>query len=287
MNFGRRISGFLRISLILAVFFAALTRAQKVGDERAFSYDESSRIGPSHWGGIRPEWRACNSGRMQSPIDLLHQRVQIVSNLGRLDRNYKPAHATFINRGHSIMLNWTNDAGHIKINGTMFHLKQCHWHSPSEHTLDGTKFDLEIHLVHVSHDNRTAVIGIMYKIGHPDSSLSMLTRDFEALAETRQVEKYIGIIDPNFIKFGSKKYYRYTGSLTTPPCTQNIIWTIERKTEFLSEFDNLQGCCKMNNQLQTMRKRAVSGNSAAARKSCALKGKECHKLVCFLIKVAI
>ncbi|KAH6814033.1 alpha carbonic anhydrase 7, partial [Perilla frutescens var. frutescens] len=229
MNFGRRISGFLLISLILAVFFAALTRAQKVGDERVFSYNESSRIGPSHWGGIRPEWRACNSGRMQSPIDLLHQRVQTVSNLGRLDRNYKPANATFINRGHSIMLKWRNDAGHMKINGSMFHLKQCHWHSPSEHSLDGTKFDLEIHLVHVSDDNRTAVIGIMYKIGHPDSSLSMLTRDFEALAETRQVEKYIGIIDPNFIKFGSKKYYRYTGSLTTPPCTQNIIWTIETK----------------------------------------------------------
>lgn len=75
-----------------------------VEDEREFSYDETSETGPSNWGKIHPEWHSCNSGEMQSPIDLHNKRVQIVSHLGKLDRNYKPANATFVNRGHDMMV---------------------------------------------------------------------------------------------------------------------------------------------------------------------------------------
>ncbi|KAI3450590.1 hypothetical protein Pfo_007255 [Paulownia fortunei] len=217
------------IILVLVLSFACLTRAQEVDDEREFSYEEDSEIGPAHWGEIRPEWKECNSGRMQSPIDLLNERVEIVSYLGRLKRDYKPSNATLINRGHDMMLRWTDSAGHIQINGTLFQLRQCHWHSPSEHTINGRRFDMEVHLVHESNDNRTAVIGIMYKIGRPDSFLSMMRRDLEAVAQIRDVEKAVGLINPELIKFGSRKYYRYIGSLTVPPCTQNIIWTIVRK----------------------------------------------------------
>ncbi|PIN10781.1 Carbonic anhydrase [Handroanthus impetiginosus] len=219
---------------IILVLVACLTIAdQEVDDEREFSYDEDSEIGPAHWGEIRPEWRNCSTGRMQSPIDLLNHRVEIVSYLGRLKRAYKPSNATLINRGHDIMLRW-QDAGHIQINGTIFQLRQCHWHSPSEHTINGRRFNMEIHLVHQSNDNRTAVIGIMYQIGRPDSFLSMMKPNFEAVAEKRNVEIDVGIIDPKLIKFGSRKYYRYIGSLTTPPCSPNVIWTIVRKVRTVS-----------------------------------------------------
>ncbi|PIM98647.1 Carbonate dehydratase [Handroanthus impetiginosus] len=109
----------LAVVLVLVISFACLARAQEVDDERGFSYDENSENGPSNWGNIRPEWRECNTGRMQSPIDLLNERVQIVSDLGRLKRNYKPSNATLINRGHDMMLRWTGNAGHININGTL------------------------------------------------------------------------------------------------------------------------------------------------------------------------
>ncbi|KAL2239423.1 UNVERIFIED_CONTAM: Alpha carbonic anhydrase 7 [Sesamum indicum] len=198
-------------------------------DERQFSYEEDSEIGPSNWGKIRPEWSQCNSGRLQSPIDLLNQRVEEVSHLGRLKRNYNPSNATLINRGHDMMLRWRNDAGHIQINGTLYHLRQCHWHSPSEHTINGKRFDMETHLVHESDDKRTAVIGIMYKIGRPDAFLSMLKRDFEAIVETRDVERTVGVVNPKLVELGSRKYYRYMGSLTVPPCTQDIIWTMVKK----------------------------------------------------------
>ncbi|KAL2488713.1 Alpha carbonic anhydrase 7 [Forsythia ovata] len=209
--------------------FMGLTRAQEVDDESEFSYVEDSENGPANWGKIKPEWKMCNSGTMQSPIDILNERVEVVSHLGRLHRDYKPSNATLINRGHDMMLRWEGGAGSIHINGTKYQLKQAHWHSPSEHTLNGKRFDMEVHLVHESMDNKTAVLGIMYKIGRPDSFLSVIKQDLEALVDTPNVERAVGIIDPKLIKFGSRKYYRYIGSLTVPPCTQNIIWTILRK----------------------------------------------------------
>ncbi|KAG6431901.1 hypothetical protein SASPL_103473 [Salvia splendens] len=230
-----RVCEFSIIFLVLAASIAALARAQEVDDEREFSYDESSGIGPSRWGEIHHEWKACNSGQMQSPIDLRNKRVQIVSHLGKLKRSYKPANATLINRGHDMMLRWTNYAGHININGTKFHLRQCHWHSPSEHTLDGRKFDMEVHMVHESDAGRTAVIGIMYKIGRHDTFISTLKPGFQALSEVKDIEIAIGIVDPYLIKFGSRKYYRYIGSLTVPPCTPNIIWSIVRKVRTVTK----------------------------------------------------
>ncbi|KAL8501393.1 hypothetical protein ACS0TY_020796 [Phlomoides rotata] len=215
--------------LLLLISFPFFATPQEVENEREFSYAENSEIGPAHWAEIHPEWKDCNSGDMQSPIDLLNKRVRIVSHLGTLNRNYYPANATLINRGHDMMLRWTEDAGHIQINGTRYYLRQCHWHTPSEHTLNGRRFDMEVHLVHQSSDNRTAVIGIMYKIGRHNSFLTKINRELEALTHVQDIEKNVGIIDPELIKFGSRKYYRYIGSLTVPPCTQNIIWTIVRK----------------------------------------------------------
>ncbi|KAA8544081.1 hypothetical protein F0562_021742 [Nyssa sinensis] len=164
---------FCSILIVLVLLSVSCPEAsQEVEDETEFSYKEGGDNGPEHWGEIHPEWSLCGNGAMQSPIDLLNERVEVVSYLGRLKRNYKPSNATLINRGHDIMLKWTDDAGYIQINGTQYHLKQCHWHTPSEHTINSRRFDMEVHLVHESNSNETAVVGIMYKIGRSDSFLS-------------------------------------------------------------------------------------------------------------------
>ncbi|PHT80086.1 Bifunctional monodehydroascorbate reductase and carbonic anhydrase nectarin-3 [Capsicum annuum] len=204
-------------------------------DEREFSYGEKSENGPANWGKIHPEWRTCNTGKLQSPIDLLNKRVEVVSDLGILKKYYKPSNATLLNRGHDMMLRWEGSAGYLKINGTQYQLKQVHWHTPSEHTIDGKRFSLEAHLVHESNDGKTAVIGIIYKIGRPDSFLSMIETDLKALASAKGVEKAIGTINPKQIKLDGKKYYRYIGSLTTPPCTEDVVWTIDRKVKTVTK----------------------------------------------------
>lgn len=73
-------------------------------DEKEFDYNPNGEKGPAQWGRIHPEWGACSNGSMQSPIDLLNERVDIVSHLGRLNRSYKPGNATLRNRGHDMMV---------------------------------------------------------------------------------------------------------------------------------------------------------------------------------------
>ncbi|CAK9165208.1 unnamed protein product [Ilex paraguariensis] len=89
---------------LLLLLAACPATCQEVEDESEFSYVPGSDNGPERWGEIHPDWSMCNNGTMQSPIDLLHERVEIVSHLGRLKRDYKPSNAILINRGHDMMV---------------------------------------------------------------------------------------------------------------------------------------------------------------------------------------
>ncbi|GAA0140034.1 dehydratase [Lithospermum erythrorhizon] len=221
--------------ILVLLHFACIGRAQEVENEREFSYNHSSRVGPAHWGRIRPEWRICNNGTMQSPIDMLHQRVQVLPNLGIIRRDYRPANATLLNRGHDMMLRFEGGAGNMYINGTAYLLRQCHWHSPSEHTVNGKRFDMEIHLVHQSATGKIAVIGAFYHLGANDSFLLRMTPYLRALANTTAIERPVGMMDPRNIQIGSGTYYRYVGSLTVPPCTQFVDWSIVRSVRSVAD----------------------------------------------------
>jgi carbonic anhydrase len=139
-------------------------------DELEFSYVCGSENGPENWGKIKEEWATCGSGRMQSPIDL---SVSVSGHLAYLNHTYRPAEASVVNRGHDIMLKFHGDAGagSLWINGTAYHLTQLHWHSPSEHSVNGRRYNMELHMVHLSADNKAAVIGLLYKIGRHNDFL--------------------------------------------------------------------------------------------------------------------
>ncbi|XP_057451090.1 alpha carbonic anhydrase 7-like [Lotus japonicus] len=218
------------------VMLSCPAMSQEVEDESEFSYDVESETGPLHWGDIKPEWHSCKNGSMQSPIDLLNERVQIVSHLGALQMNYKPSNATLKNRGHDIMLELHDNSSYLQINGTKYVLKQFHWHSPSEHTIEGRRLDLELHMVHETPSgSQAAVIGMLFKTGRPDPLLSSLTNHLEAISNSTEAEIAVGVIDPGLIRIGRTQYYRYNGSLTTPPCTENVPWTIVREVRSVSK----------------------------------------------------
>ncbi|XP_022964924.1 alpha carbonic anhydrase 7-like [Cucurbita moschata] len=226
--------------LLCSFFFCILllsfkAQSQEVEDERAFDYESDGIKGPTHWGELRPEWHACKAGLMQSPIDMLHERVEVISHLGDLKINYKPSNATLKNRGHDMMMKWVEGGGFMEVNGMQYKLKQCHWHSPSEHTIDGKKFDLEAHLVHESSNGMVSVIGILYQIGEPDYFLSTIKDHLEVVSGSHEEERIIGVIDPTLIKIGSKRYYRYMGSLTVPPCTESVMWTMIHEVRTVTE----------------------------------------------------
>ncbi|KAI3471714.1 hypothetical protein Pfo_028364 [Paulownia fortunei] len=179
----------------------------KCRDESSFSYVVGAENGPQNWGNLTHSWTL----------------LVVWPSLGDLNRTYKPAPALIKNRGHDIEVEWTGDAGGIVINGTEFKLQQCHWHIPSEHTVNGTRFNMELHIVHSNSQGDIAVVGILYKLGQPDSFLARLS-PFLQSADREGTD--LGIVDPSCIKFEGREYYRYNGSLTTPPCSENVTWTV-------------------------------------------------------------
>ncbi|KEH16352.1 putative monodehydroascorbate reductase (NADH), Carbonic anhydrase [Medicago truncatula] len=228
----------LIFSLLTAIVLLSSCPAmsEEVEDETEFNYDEASPLGPPNWGHIKPnEWFLCKNGTMQSPIDLRDEVVQI-SNLGPLQTNYNPSNATLKNRGHDVKVELMSNSSYLQIDGTQYELLQFHWHTPSEHTINGVRFDLELHLVHQTPLNETAVIGVLYTIGMPDPFLSLLEDDLEAISNnTAGEERAVGVIDPNQINFNTTKYYRYMGSLTTPPCSENVTWTVIKEVKSVSQ----------------------------------------------------
>ncbi|XP_010916593.1 alpha carbonic anhydrase 7 isoform X2 [Elaeis guineensis] len=205
-------------------------------DEREFSYVRGSKRGPEHWGELKNSWSACGTGKLQSPIDLSDERVRVLPQLGELRSSYHPANAVMKNRGHDIEIEWKNQTGGIWINGTKYVLQQLHWHLPSEHTINGRRYSLELHMVHQTADNKTAVVGILYKIGRPDPFLAKMEdylKKVEDLAELE--EEKLGMVDPRDVRKGSSEYYRYMGSLTAPPCTEGVVWIIIRKVRTVTQ----------------------------------------------------
>ncbi|GMJ02430.1 A. THALIANA ALPHA CARBONIC ANHYDRASE 4, alpha carbonic anhydrase 4 [Hibiscus trionum] len=221
----------LLISSLCCFIPIAIASSDEVENETPFTYIEGTGKGPKDWGKLEPHWKLCDTGKLQSPIDLRAGKLQVVPSLGRLKRDYKPAPAVVKNRGHDITVRWTGYAGKININGTYYKLLQCHWHSPSEHTFNGTRYQMELHIVHVSDRGEIAVIAIVYKYGRPDSFLSRLFHHIKAVGDE---ERNVGIVNPGNIKFGSRKYFRYIGSLTVPPCSEGVVWTIINKVRTVS-----------------------------------------------------
>ncbi|PIN21462.1 Carbonic anhydrase [Handroanthus impetiginosus] len=228
---------FVPLLIFCLIFLGAKPiKAQEAENEREFDYSEKGERGPKKWGLLKEEWAACNNGTMQSPIDMSNERVKIISKTEK--RNYRASNATIKNRGHDIQIEWFGNAGSTFINGTEYPLRYAHWHSPSEHTIHGRRYDMELHLVHRNTDpnvkNNIAVVGVLYKIGKPDKFLSQLMTNISSMMDKEQEERNLGMVDPNDIKMRNKRYYRYMGSLTVPPCTEGVIWTINKKVRTVS-----------------------------------------------------
>ncbi|KAG8372014.1 hypothetical protein BUALT_Bualt12G0022600 [Buddleja alternifolia] len=209
--------------LLASLLFTVNANEPEVEDESSFSYVVGAPDGPQNWGNLNPNWTLCGTGTMQSPINIFTLRVVAWPSLGELNKTYKPAPALIKNRGHDIEVEWTGDAGGIIINGTEYKLEQCHWHIPAEHTVNGLRSNMELHIVHSNAQGDIAVVAILYRLGNPDPFLASIS-PFLQSATLEGTD--IGVVNPSNITFPGRDYYRYIGSLTTPPCSENVTWTV-------------------------------------------------------------
>lgn len=227
-----------------------------------WSYEEAE--GPAKWSTLRADWKICSEGRNQSPIDI---EKTVRSNSPELKEGFKPVslniihgqHAVdVINNGHSIEVNYA-DGDTLQIGDQQFQLVQYHFHSPSEHTVSGKHFPMEMHLVHKSAEGKLAVIGVFIEEGEPNAAFDLI---WSNLPNTTDLKNHIGnvSIDIGSLLPRSKTIYRYDGSLTTPPCSEEVKWIIMTAPIHLSsrQIEVFRAIIKDNNRpIQALNGRSV------------------------------
>lgn len=192
-----------------------------LGDHKHhWSYEGAT--GPEHWGELSPEFRACQLGLEQTPIDLT---ASLRGEAGSITFDYKSMPLRLLNNGHTIQVN-ADPGCSCSIGNTRYELAQFHFHHPSEHLLDGQAFDMEVHFVHKSAQGALAVVGVFIRSGAYNAGLEPIFAQMPA-SEGPEISA-TGQFDPAAFFPLSRSYFRYAGSLTTPPCSEGLTWTVFR-----------------------------------------------------------
>jgi carbonic anhydrase len=212
--------------------------------EAHWSY--SGETSPEHWTEI--EKNSDCDGYLQSPINIIHKNADSVKINNDLKILYTPS--TLIseveNNGHSIQFDF-EPGDSINYHNETYYLKQIHFHEPSEHKINGLIYPIEMHLVHVSKSGKITVLGVLGEEGE-ESQLFEFFESFLPLKSgtKKDIHQKIDLSD---LFLNEKHYYTYSGSLTTPPCTENVNWVVFKEPIILSveEVLKLKGNMPLNN----------------------------------------
>ena len=178
--------------------------------------------GPEHWGSLSPEFSLCDTGKNQSPVDLV---ADLDADLPELVFEYHGTPLRETNNGHTIQIDVRpGNLLEIGENGFQAELKQAHFHSPSEHTVDGKHTDMEIHLVHMDESGQLTVVGIMIEEGEENPLLNKIWA-FMPVQVGESTEAAVSVFEAGVLP-PTREYFRYNGSLTTPPCSEGVRWIV-------------------------------------------------------------
>jgi carbonic anhydrase len=177
--------------------------------------------GPGNWGHLDSSYTACSEGHAQSPINITHVKT---ADLPPLTFNYRPTQLDVINNGHSIQVNYAPGST-LTVGDKVYTLQQFHFHHPSEDHVNGHAYDMELHLVHADADKHLAVVAVFLKRGKENSFLKEVWRNMP-MEEGKTVTIPGDMINIEEILPKGHKYFTFAGSLTTPPCSENVTWYV-------------------------------------------------------------
>lgn len=212
----------------------------KAENARPTHWGYEGEDGPSNWGKLDPVYAECGNGTHQSPINIVKTNVE---GGVTLHLNYKSipsftiAHTEhmeeIIDNGHTIQVS-VDEGSTISVDGKSYDLKQFHFHTPSEHTVDGKHMPMEMHMVHQSDDKNLAVVSLLFTEGSkPNANFEKIVG---VIPDSKGESKHVtdteldiksSLPEDNFV-------YHYIGSLTTPPCSENVQWLVMRDMVSLS-----------------------------------------------------
>lgn len=179
--------------------------------------------GPAQWAAMRPEFATCGKGQRQSPIDL---RDGIRVQLDPVQFDYKASGFRVIDTGHTVQVN-VEGGSTIEVMGRRYELQQFHFHRPSEERIDGRVFDLSAHLVHRDAEGRLAVVAVLLEGGSAQPLVQTIWNNLP-LEKGDEVPAR-GSIDLNALLPADRGYFTYMGSLTTPPCSEGVLWMVMKQ----------------------------------------------------------
>ena len=190
----------------------------EAGKPAHWSYTGESN--PANWAKLSGEYHLCATGTCQSPINVAAAEPKDLDNPVF---DYRTSAVNIINNGHTVQVNCDPDSS-LKLEGKSYKLTQFHFHAPSEHRVNGQAYPVEMHLVHQADDGTLAVIGLLIATGRENAALAPV---FSQLPSTPGPAKAApGTINIADVLPATRTSFRYGGSLTTPPCSERVAWTL-------------------------------------------------------------
>ena len=183
-----------------------------------WGYD--ANIAPDRWGLLDPAYSVCSVGKKQSPVDLVNAEQRP---LPEIEFDYKTSAINIVNSGHSIQIN-VDPGSSIAVERVRYQLVQFHFHHRSEHTIAGQQQPMELHFVHSNNKDELAVVGVFLIEGQANAALAPV---WQNLPEQPTPEKTLpGTVDLDALLPQRRTTWRYSGSLTTPPCSEGVSWFV-------------------------------------------------------------
>ena len=184
--------------------------------------------GPEHWALVKPSYMTCETGRQQSPINILMPRHG--HDQEDLQFHYQPTPLTIRNNGHTIQVNY-REGSFLRLNGQTYKLRQFHFHDPSEHHIDGKVFPMEMHLVHQNDHGHIVVVGILLILGEENLVFSEVEKWMQQHTGHQlpaKGEEVVTNLTFNLMDLlpHNTHHFSYHGSLTTPPCSEGVQWIV-------------------------------------------------------------
>ncbi|VAW94321.1 Carbonic anhydrase, alpha class [hydrothermal vent metagenome] len=176
--------------------------------------------GPSHWGNLSHSYAMCKEGKKQSPIDISTTKK---AKLSKINFSYTAQPKEILNNGHTVQVNMKKGSS-VTVAGKTYNLLQFHFHAPSEHTINGKPADMVAHFVHQAKDGQLGVVGVLFKAGKTNAALAKLWK-YMPQKEGDKNTLAAGITIAKLLP-AKTNYYHYSGSLTTPPCSENVNWMV-------------------------------------------------------------
>lgn len=192
----------------------------------SWAYDGAG--GPDTWGRLKPEFAICASGQRQSPIDL---RDGIAVDLEPIQFAYRPASFRVVDMGRGLQA--TIYGGGFSLLGKNYELQRIQFHRPAEFTVAGKSFEMDAQLVHKSEDGKLAIVTVLLDKGAENPVIQMVLNNLP-LERNGEVMPPNLLIDINRLLPDNHRYFTFMGSLTTPPCTEDVQWLVLKQPLQLS-----------------------------------------------------